>query len=483
MVGVAFCAVLRRKQAFGGVFFRTGHSRDTGCNIEVVMEDLRQLECCFLCGTPLFEALQPGIMLCKHEIVCQSCQKQANWTIQCNSCQQTWGYLPPDPNLAQWQANIQLIQSWGANEHTDAYLQQQVQWFTDWRQQKVPLIPALSVQTGTMDSRPQQSSLADLSQLPVRPVGLGLQEVWKCGYCGTGGNEGNRCSSCSRVNFQATACDPLSEDILTLFEPVQDLSQQELRIFGEVKSGPWDCSYCGLRGNLAQRCTKCSRVNFQTVPCDPLSEDILALFDVSTVPQAPPTLSPPEEEDPEPIFDRIPERVKAKAPVDLGDYSAIRAKVELLDLSKQQVSRVGESQIQPWNCCCGKKGNKGQTCDFCHRVNFLQVSRNLVPRAVLAVMEPSMPQHPPPPVQVDRPIRVLPDISAANGKPSPVVPPTFPQSALPANRPALKGAPSARKEEQKQEVSGKEPLLKNTNDEDEAVKKAGNCCCGGCSIV
>jgi len=281
------------------------------------------------------------------------------------------------------------------------------------------------------------------------------------------------------VNFQATACDPLSEDILALFEPVQDLSQQELRRFGEVRSGPWDCSYCGLRGNLAQRCTKCSRVNFQTVPCDPLSEDILVLFDASTVPQAPPTLSPPKEEDPGPIFDRIPERVKAKAPVDLGDYSAIRAKVELLDLSKQQVNRVGESQIQPWNCCCGKKGNKGQTCDFCHRVNFLQVSRNLVPRAVLAVTEPSMPQYPP--VKIG-------SLPAKAKQPSATVQPDFPQVVGGKSKSAQpsQGAPV---EELKQDgLPGKEPLLQkarkdNRVEEEESAVEAASSFCGKCSII
>lgn len=470
------------------------------------MEALRQLEVCFLCGIPIFEASQPGILLCKHGIACQNCQKQANWSIRCTSCQQVWGHQAPDPNIAQWQANIQLVLSWGVNEYTDAYLQQQVQWYSDWRQQKVPFIPVLTVQPGTVDSTPQQSALPDLSQLPVRPLGQGLIEVWKCGYCGQGGNEGNRCIHCNRVNFQAVPCEQLPDDILALFEPVKDLSQQEVRRLGEVKSGPWECGYCGVRGNMAQRCSNCDRVNFQTVPCDPLSEEILALFEVSdptpTFSQVPPILSSSQKIFRGPLPERIPlpdpppdqQREEAKAPlVDVED-DCTASSAELLDIRVLQVRRVGEDLSQPWHCCCcGQSGNTGQNCGSCNRVNFLQVPRSFVPQVVLAALEPA-PIYILPPVSI-QPKVVQPPSLPGVVKPPPIaaVQPSIPSakkgssnSALESKPVVLQRPPQARIEEEKERVPGKVPLLSKAREEErleqDAIDKA-NSLCKNCALL
>ena len=365
------------------------------------MEALEQLEGCDGCQVPLYRAEQPGKLLCGHAIVCKACQVAANWSPSCRVCQQTWGYAKPDSNLAQWQANIQCIQSWGLNEHTDAYFQQQVEFFNDWRTERTPSIPALSVPSGMSDSAlpaQQPRSLPDLDLLEVRNVGEGTSETWKCDFCDCYGNHGQRCIACNRVNFQAIACEPLPADIMALLQPGNDLSLQEVRGVGEITEEAWQCGFCDTSDNRGPRCITCHRVNFQAVPCPPLPEDIMAIFEAQTaviagsdvVSELPPpqsaSVSHPPFVDPQPYH---PQSISSD-PIRVYREIPAEEKKSLLNIEPLEVRRIGETDSKPWKCCCGQTDNWERTCKSCRRVNFLEVPRTMIPATVTAVIRPEL---------------------------------------------------------------------------------------------
>jgi len=374
----------------------------------VIMEVLASLEGCCFCRTPLHSANQPALLPCHHYAICLSCQSQFQGNLTCPLCSQHFNSLPADPDLAQWQANLQLI---GSVPNPGDLCHQQVQFFMQWRAGEVAAIPRLALDQWLPEAVPYREentqagygnwegqglvgpgeveSLAsqgkgqtcriDLGQLEIRNLGTGDSGVWSCGYCGQSGNQRQRCALCNRVNFQSVLGEAFPEDLLGILEGgkrASDLSKLEL---GQDWREPWQCGFCKQGGNTAERCVGCNRVNFQTIVADPITDDLLALFTADT-----------------------PLQREEETPAEVPPVPEERTELLLKDLIELEVRRVGELTGENWECGnCRKTDNQGVRCRTCNQVNFQAVSTLCIPEEVLTTLESQLSEplvSTPPPV-------------------------------------------------------------------------------------
>lgn len=103
------------------------------------MEAFECSEGCYICQTPLSTALRPSLLPCRHYVICETCQVQAGGYITCGACLGCYSALQPDAQLAQWQENLEIIQSVGYSHKVGEYLREQVMALEGWRWRKTAI--------------------------------------------------------------------------------------------------------------------------------------------------------------------------------------------------------------------------------------------------------------------------------------------------------------------------------------------------------